>query len=274
LRRAGIRNNAVVTRQPSPAPLRICIAGNSVALKIRPPRQAAGDKTYTEILQAAGFVVQNVSRAGVTIDEAFATFDDDVLRFFPDLVVFNFGVIEACRRRTSRWLWLNTAASDVYLNHLCGRPFPLNARMHRLRYLALRAITKLGEAACRVAGISWHWVSPSKFLEVLTSMIDLVLKETNAGVLVIGVNPCAGRVEQAMPGSEQAARELNARMKLLCSRKPRVTFLDPFDLFAPQDLGRHVPDGVHLSVQGHRTIAAHVLSALTAGEHSRTLESA
>ena len=84
--------------------MRITILGNSVALRMRPPRSDPGDGTYAEWLSRQGHDVRTVASAGTLLSEAFATLDSDVVATFPDCVIINYGVVEVCYRRTARWI--------------------------------------------------------------------------------------------------------------------------------------------------------------------------
>ncbi len=52
--------------------MKIRVVGNSVGIKIRPPRAGADDLTYSEIVARAGYEVTNVSMAGVLLSGSSA----------------------------------------------------------------------------------------------------------------------------------------------------------------------------------------------------------
>lgn len=233
---------------------KILVYGNSVGLKMRPPRSQVDERTYGEWLALHGAEVINLCRAGVLITEAFRTFDDDVLCNFPDAVVFNFGVVETSRRRTPRPAWVGSVSNTVFLNHVTGRTYPRYRHWRRARRVAWRAASGLSEGLARLLGFSWSWVPSNLFIETQRSMLELLFKETSSVALILGINPCSARVESLLPGSMAAIQKANRALELMASQYPRARFIDPLAILGA-DAGMLLPDGVHYSALGHRRIA-------------------
>lgn len=240
----------------SPLPrVRICVVSNSVGLRIRPPRLRPEDLTYAEILMRKGHHVRVRARAGSMVNEAFANWDDDVIAFFPDLVVLHYGVVEICPRRELRWLSHNSVA-NYFNNAVLGRAYVFPTASAKLK----AKLSWFGNAVIRncakLVGAQWQWLPSQRFQEVVEASLRLTLKETATRVLVVGLSPCSDRVRKLLPGAHQAIAEANARLRELCAGFPsRVGFLDVTPLIPAEAVTELVPDGVHFSAIGHRLVA-------------------
>jgi len=248
-------------RPVAPRPT-LCILGNSVGLKIRPPRGADGQGTYGEHLRRLGWDVCNFSRAGVEIGDAFAWYDDEVLGRFPQAVVFNFGVVEVSRRRIPRLLWYRSTAHNMFLNRIAGRPHPGSRLAARVRRWPWVALARIVEGLAGLVRISWSWTSPERLAAIQVEMLELLFKETSATAVVLGLNPCSDRVEGRLPGTRRSIVEANRRLREAVARFPRAAFLDPAEHAGEMGLDRFVPDGVHFSAEGHRIIAGALHASL------------
>lgn len=240
--------------------MRIVVLGNSVAVRIRPPREDSQERTYAEWLRENGHEVSVVAQSGVLLEEAFATLEDAVVTRFPDWVIINHGVVEVCPRQTIRWI-NNRTIRNYYLNSVLGRPYQYDSPVSRIGHLWWRVLNGGIRRLASLIGLRWRWSSPDRFLRVLEQTIRVILKETGAKVAVLGINPISARVEGQLPGSADAIVAANAAMQGLSGRMgPRVRFLAP-DLYLG-DPAVMVPDGIHFSAAAHRRIAETLLSLL------------
>lgn len=244
--------------------MKICILGNSVGFKIRPPRNGPGEVTYSEILEKAGHNVRNVSRAGVTLGEAFGLLDEDVLTFFPDVVIVHHGVVEVCQRRTVR-SWNNAAIPNVYLNSVFRRRHQFNDAGFKIANVFWRSLNWATRVVAAAIGLKWQWQAPRLFVETLKATCHLILKETSASILVLGITPCSSRVQRILPGSAEAIVETNRLLRQLCEELgPRVRFVETETWMSEADLPRLSPDGIHFSAEGHSVMAQKIKPALQA----------
>lgn len=258
--------------------MKVCVLGNSVAFRIRPPRDPSrpDERTYAEWLEQYGHRVRVVATAGVLFSEAFATLDDRVVTWFPDAVVLNFGVVELALRRTPRWL-NNRTIVNYYLSDVFSQSYTFETIPARLRMTVWRLLNGVVRRVNERLGVAWQWLPRDRFLEVLDRTVQVVLKETGARVILLGIAPCSDRVERILGGSVDAFREANGAMSALATRYgERVTFLSPEQYLGGGDPDELVPDGVHLSAAGHRAVAhalrrvlSGVWSAAPAAEDSR-----
>lgn len=248
---------------------RVCVFGNSTGFRMRPPRKAPEDRTYSEILLQNGYEVRNVSMAGVTLDEAFAYLDDDVVTWFPDAVIVQFGVVEVCLRQTHRGL-TNLAIRNYYRNRVFASPYDFPTSLQRLGVFVVRAINGITRRLCALLGLKWQWLPLGKYLRVMEDTIEVVLKETPADVLVLAINPCSDRIERILAGSADQIGAANQAMRTLCAKwANRVRFIDVPLLLSRERLEVCVPDGIHLSALGHRLVGERLLSELLALEQKR-----
>lgn len=233
----------------------IVILGNSVPLKIRPPRCDADDCTYAESLRERGWLVENRSCAASTITEAFHCFDDNVLSVQPDYLTIHYGIVEACFRQLPRKLHYATFR-NIYPNRILGRDYQPRCGLTYVRVLSARIACWLVERVAKLCGIRWRWVSDVVFLGCLHDIIRLTMKETHAHVVIVGISPCGERIQRHLPGTSESIATLNEKMRdLACSYLPRVRYLDVCALFRGRRLDELVPGGIHFSGEGQRIMA-------------------
>ena len=238
--------------------MKVCVLGNSVSLRMRPPRDADArppQRTYVEWLEASGHRVRAVAASGVLITEAFATLDDDVVSWFPDWAVLNYGVVEVCYRQTIRAI-NNRPIRNYYLNRVFARPFASQTAAVRTADLFWRFVNAATRRVAGMLGLRWQWLSTDRYLEALEAMIGTILRETSARVIILGISPCSVRVERLLEGSEAAIADTNARMQALAGRLGgRVHYLSPERYSDGCTVDDIAPDGIHFSAEGHRRVA-------------------
>jgi lysophospholipase L1-like esterase len=197
------------------------------------------------------------------LNEAFAYLDDEVISFFPDLVIIHFGVVEVCYRQTLRGL-NNFPIQNYYLNRVFSRSFRLDSPLWRVASLFIQAANFVTRKSASLFKLKWQWLPTRDFLVVLRSAIEVILKETGANIFVVGISRFGSRVEKPLQGSAQEITAANELMQRLSpSYGERVQYLDPnrfLQLGHPDDL---IPDGVHFSARGHRLMADEILAAIS-----------
>ena len=242
--------------------MKICIMGNSVGFKLRPPRQSASEMTYSEILETQGHHVRNISKAGVMLNEAFALLDDELITFFPDLVIIHFGTVEVCYRQSLRWL-NNRCIRNYYLNHVYARHYTFDGPVQRLLGFINAGLNFATREAAEFVGLKWQWLSEQKFSTVLRATLQSILKETRARIIVIGITPCSPRVERILKGSGERIQAANLAMQELVAQFPKRTcYLDPCVFLNEENLPTLAPDGIHFSAAGHRLMADAITKVL------------
>jgi lysophospholipase L1-like esterase len=220
------------------------------------------DMTYSELLESRGYAVKNISKAGAMLNEVFAFIEEDVISYYPDLVIVNFGIVEVSYRRTLRW-FNNQAIENYYLNRVFARPYVFKTPLAVIYNFLLRSLNYATRSVASLLGFRWQWLSTKRFLAVLEAMIRVILKETNSHVIVIGINPCSDRVESILRGSSEKIKEANTRIKLLCEDLgQRTRFLSPDSFINEDNINALVPDGIHYSAQGHQALFQRIVQQI------------
>jgi hypothetical protein len=239
--------------------MKICILGNSIGFRIRPPRKNYQELTYSEILESHGYNVRNVSKSAIMLNEAFTFLEEDVITFFPDIIIIHYGVVEVSSRRTFRWA-NNEAIINYYTNRFFSRSFNFTTPCSLIYLFLLRVFNSCIRHVAAVFNFQWQWLSTKRFLIVLQSVLEILIKETNASVIVIGVTPCSNRIENILRGSRKNIMEINSGMKAVCEQfLCRVKYLDPDSFVQENNIDNLVPDGIHFSAEGHRYLAEKLL---------------
>lgn len=232
-----------------------------MGLRVRPPAAGLSDGPYPELLLREGWQVYNTSRAAITVEEAIANVDDDVVAIMPDVVVLQFGVVEVCLRRSVRWIH-NYPIINYYNNtHLGRRYVPIKSRWRWTHWLCAWLNKAISVTATKI-GVQWQWISNERFIEAIEFLVRLLLKETRATVLVMGISPLSRRVERLLNGSSECIQAANHALADSCTALgPRVYFVDVERLIGDERVEELVPDGVHFSADGHKLVSG-LLSVL------------
>jgi lysophospholipase L1-like esterase len=236
----------------SERPLRISIIGNSVGLRMRPPRKGPSDRTYSERLADAGYQVENRCRAGVLSSEAFAFIDDELIARSPDVVIINAGIIEVFPRHTWRRL-NNYLVRNYYNNQVLGRRYQSDT--FSIRFQLARIANGVLRRVSRFLRLSWRWEPETRFLLVLRNICEVLTVETHAHILVLGVGPVSERFLSDYPSLNAEIDALNKRIegliKAFGDRAQMISIKDVIDMQSPES---SIPDSIHFSSKGHREI--------------------
>ncbi|MEA2107083.1 MAG: GDSL-type esterase/lipase family protein [Bacteroidota bacterium] len=227
--------------------LNITIIGNSVALRVRPPKQYPDNKNYTKLLEkelSTQLPSHNIRLINKAIG-ALTTYDviqkiDEYINTFPEFYIINLGVVDASTREIPKWLnqWINSKKENFILflvhafyNHLIKR--------YRSFFVKLRG--------------KKSWISKKKIKKYFSELVQTLTKETNAKIIVIPINPANQRVEKQLPGSLKKHLEYNKIIEKIIKDYSHE-FLNTD--FLKHEI--HYPDGVHYSYEGHQIIAKEI----------------
>jgi hypothetical protein len=196
------------------------------------------------------------------LNEAFGLLEEDVITFFPNLVIMHFGIVEVSARRTIRPV-NNKTIVNYYTNRYFYRPFTFPQSPYSFFVFLSRAVNSLVRRFASIFGLKWQWLSTKRFLMVMRSMLETIIKETNAHIIVIGVSPCSERVESILDGTRENIGKMNKGMEDLCKELgDRIHYLDPSDFMMDRCIEELVPDGIHFSAEGHRLLADKLLQLM------------
>ncbi len=224
--------------------LTITIVGNSVALRVRPTQQYPDNNNYTKLLEkelSTQLPSHNVRLINKAIG-ALTTYDviqkiDEYINTFPELYILDLGVVDASTREIPRWLnqWINSKKENLIL-FLIRAFFNHLIKKNRSFFVTLRG--------------KRSWISERKFKIYYTDIVKTLIKETNAKIIAIPINPANQRVEKQLPGSLKKHLEYNKIIEKIIKDHSQE-FLNT-DFLKPEI---HYPDGVHYSPEGHQVIA-------------------
>ena len=229
---------------------KICIIGNSVALRTRPPLNFPDNKNYTQILQeklSGNYLVMNMGFGARTVKEIYRDIDDYV-RIFPSYYIINLGVVDASTRDVPRWF-----------NRIVNRK-TLNPFISFISLFYSNVIAKFRSPLVKLRG-KRSWINERKFTEYFDLIIRTLKKETNADIVILSINIADKRVESSLPGSKQKHEKYNLIMKTI-AEKYSYKFIDTNKFLEADDY----PDGVHFSKSGHLKVAEKIISAIRTSE--------
>lgn len=219
---------------------KIIIVGNSVALRIRPPRQSENDLSYAEILDKNLPNALVINRAiGSTVMPHESTWVDEMIGYHANCYILNYGVVDACTRSVPRWMW-------KFINN--DNP-NRNIIMKILRFLCSLLEKKFRRTFTVIRG-KRAWTSRAAFAYKYEKMLKLIQKDSIAQIICIGINRPSSRVERILPGSVRNVQRYNEVIRQLANKYNLVyveTFYDFDETF--------VPDGIHFNAEGHRKLA-------------------
>ena len=230
--------------------LKVTIIGNSVALRVRPPERHPINKNYTqqleEILQKKikdkTVIIQNKSRGAMTICDITSS-TDDYINSFPHYYVLNIGIVDSCTREVPLWFYrlANSQKDNIFYNIFS--------------FLYRRIIVNIRPFLVYIRGKK-GWISIRRFKKHFRNLIQTLLKETNARIIVIPINPVNDRIEKQLPGSKNNRLKYNNAIEAITNEFSQY-YVNISDIKS-----HYIPDGIHYSVEGHAYIAERLASII------------
>lgn len=218
---------------------KICIIGNSVALRVRPTLSFPNNKNYFQFLEEKGnskYTFYNLAYGASTVKDIYKKMDD-YIRIFPSYYILNVGVVDASTREVP--LWFYRLATKKSLN-----PFVVFCKL-----FYRNIVTKFRSSLVVLRG-KRSWISERKFEKYFDLIVNNLLKETNSRIIVLSINLANERVENELPGSLRKHKIYNDIMKRVANNYNQ-SFVDTNEIIELNDY----PDGVHFSKSGHEKIA-------------------
>jgi lysophospholipase L1-like esterase len=226
---------------------KVIIVGNSVALRIRPPRQNEDDLSYAEILDNNLPTAMVINRAiGATVMPHQSIWVDEMIGYHANCYILNYGVVDACSRSVPRWMW------HFINNDNPQRGFILKV----LRYFCSILEKKFRRTLTVIRG-KRGWTSRTAFAYKYEKMLKLIQKDSIAQIICIGINRPSARIERFLPGSVRNVQRYNEVIRQLAT-KYNSAYVETFYDF-DESL---IPDGVHFNAEGHRKLATMLLDVI------------
>lgn len=240
-------------------PRTISILGNSVPILIQPFRQNSQEMTYPEHLRDNGMIVINAAKQSTIASDLYLYLEDECIRYFPDYVIWNFGIVDCTYRARPRWLQ-NYFSMNAWNNSIIHRGY--NGPMIRgIKFFTKKLWRQLVERPAFVLGLKNRWLSPKDFRFVLRDITKRIFSDTPAKkLLLIGIPPVADWVEKQAPGTQESIKQYNQIMVNLTNEYVNCVFIDPHTLSSSLPLLS--PDGIHFTAEGHRLLAQIILTHL------------
>ncbi len=242
---------------------KVCVFGNSVPLLVLPERKDSSERTYGELLELDGLRVFSASKQAVTLGDSFRYLEDEVVRHFPDYVVVNFGIVEACYRTKPRFLQ-EYFSGNAWNNGIVDVPHCsyLSRGVRKVLRLAYKPVS----AALFALRVKWRYMSPADYADAL----DFVLARLRAytpvkAIIVLGMLPVGDGLEKIAPGTRDSVAEYDEIMRAACGRVPGAVFVGMRELFA-SDMDKATIDSIHYTAYGHRRVREAVGSLIAKTE--------
>lgn len=232
--------------------------GSSVGYYVRPPEVSGPARPYPEaladLLGESGVDADVVNHSGWfrMIHEAFRDIQGMVVPHGADVVVLNFGILEA-----EPTLLPTALVRSVY--HWNPTTNPVWGALRRKLLLPVHHFHVRAAPRIMKRGISFHRLSPRRFEESLKRTVGWLRKERNALVLVLNVCPAGDNVEKTLPGTGRSVNEYNSIIERVVRQQgdEMTRLIDVNAMVADGNRdGRLVADGIHYTAEGHRAVAA------------------
>ncbi len=223
---------------------KIIIAGNSVAMRVRPSANYPNNINYSSILQKLleskldHYTVQvdNKAKGGLLVSDVIMNIDN-LINEYPNYYILNLGVNDASTREVP--LWFSKKVNSPVKNRLDYVFSGIHANIfkkNRPFFVKLRG--------------KKTWVKEKDFKNYFDFLISTLIKDTNARIICLPINPANERVEEQLPGSLNFHLRYNEQIKNITNEHGQI-YLDTTSFISLKDY----PDGIHYSENGHRQIA-------------------
>lgn len=235
---------------------KIGILGNSVSLLVLPHRKAIDDKTYAEHLEDQGYSIINASKQSVMLYDVYRYLEDELIRYFPDYIVINMGIVEATLRARPRFLQ-NFFSENAWRNNIINISFltMLQRGFRRVSKVFYRFVERILYAL----HIKWRWMSPRKFKFAIYDVLKILSTYTPAKkIIVLGMLPVSSELDRVSPGTKDSVVQYNNFMREESSRFERAIFVGMDDIFSSDEIKNATEDSIHLSALGHKRVSEHI----------------
>lgn len=235
-------------------PLRVHVVGNSAAVMVEPEHGPRDGGVYGEQL------VPLLARRGVPslvttsatwmsrINEHLPRYEQEIRNHFPDVLVVNFGMLEAQPAVIPLIL-----ARHLMTWERSSRPLARRYRQH-LVPPAWRTLRRFQRWASARDGGRTHRLGPDRFATDLHRLIGMTRKDCGALVLVLDIDPAGDRVEHWLPTTRRRVASYNDLLAgVVASYDDGVRFVRAGATVT--DPAADLPDGLHRSATAHGVTA-------------------
>jgi hypothetical protein len=231
--------------------IKICIIGNSVALRIRPNDSYPNNKSYSIILNEllckafpdSNIFVRNKSIGATPITE-FLSNVDTLINEQPDYYIVNLGVVDSSTREIPLWLY-------KYVNN------PVKSRLNYIiSGIYSRVFMKNRQFFVNIRG-NKSWITHKDFAKYYDLLLASFIKETNSRIICLPINIANDRIEHQLPGSRKNHNSFNGSIEEIANKHNQL-YVKLQDFILNSDY----PDGVHFSSAGHFKVASRLMELI------------
>jgi len=224
--------------------IKISIIGCSVAIRVRPPQKEPNNKNYGQVLlsnlseknENTCFTVNNKAFTRATLKDIFPKVDE-LISDYPDYFILNIGIPDASTREIPRYI----SNFITYKTHL-----KLSVFIQLLYNFLIKPNIKF---FVKIRG-KRTWVNEKQFENLYEKLLNYIVKETNAKIIIVPINPPSKRIEDKLPGTIENVVVYNKIISDLAD-KYNIKMVNINNLESTQNF----PDGIHYSVDGHKEIS-------------------
>lgn len=236
-------------------PLRVHVVGNSAAVMVEPEHGPRDGGVYGE--QLVGLLADRGTPCVVTwsgtwmsrINEHLPWYERDIRNRFPDVLVVNFGMLEAQPAVVPLAL-----ARHLLTWRRTSRPLAVRYR-ERVAPRLWRQLRRYQRWASTHDGGRTHRLGPHRFAADLRRLIDMVRKDCGSLVLVLDIDPPGDRIEYWLPTTAARVAHYNEVLgEVTASYDDHVRLVRAAATVTDPDA--EIPDGLHRSVAAHGRTAA------------------
>jgi lysophospholipase L1-like esterase len=231
--------------------IKISVIGNSVALRVRPPQKRPLNQNYSQLLENylnedlvhRLALVNNYSISRALVTEMYKK-REKFIRSFPDFYIINLGVCDASTRGVPLW----------FANIIKRREIPILTGLFSKIYYKIikRNLTFFVKLRNKRP-----WISIKLFEKYYLKLIKYLLKETNARIILLPINPTTQIIENIIPGSKLNFCRYNKIISTVA--KQYSFFYIQLNDLSPQI---HCPDGIHSSLEGRKKVASRLYKSI------------
>lgn len=232
----------------------IAIIGNSVGQRVRPPAYNREHQNYAKRLYELGrgrFVVQNFCQFSETIGSCLNKTFDHLFVLSPDIVIINLGINECLTRLVPRCLF--PALSGMILDENRLQKMIRDRVAHLINYYAAPRLISTFNLS--------PWYPMPVFKMKYEKLIMLLKKEFYPNIVCLGINPCTDRIEKLLPGSIANIPKYNAIIEQV-AKSQGCSFVETESWIDDTNIQVLVPDGIHLSAEGHNILATKIFTEI------------
>jgi len=247
--------------------MNIIVIGNSVGIRIRPPRNNRRERHFCEVIAnelesrtLCKVNIYNRCRSGVTIDDLILHEIDYISGNSPDIIIIICGINEAVSRPLPKRIYQYLNKTRPIGGVVWGFFHKINSGInHYIFPHIIKAFSLRG------------WYSANLFSKKLQFLIGQIDKESKALVIPVTILPCTQRIEKLLPGSGKSIGEFNKLIsKYSCI--DNVVVADISNDIPQGKEGEYTPDGIHMNSKAHEILANKIIEIISSHDIRESLK--